>query len=47
MRVVCLICPDCKCDDLQVEDKGNFAVNCVCSECGNEFTVEGYVVEIE
>lgn len=32
-------CPICGCDDIKVEVKDNFNIECMCYECGHEFTV--------
>lgn len=41
-----IFCPDCECDDIQIEDGGNGTIKCLCYECGNEFIVEGEIDEI-
>lgn len=42
-----IICPQCECDDIKIESNGNGIINCLCYECGTEFTVEGDIEEIE
>ena len=42
-----IICPKCECDDIQIESNGNGTINCLCYECGAEFTVEGDIEEID
>ena len=42
-----IICPQCECDDIQIESNGNGIINCLCYECGTEFTVEGNIEEID
>lgn len=42
-----IICPQCKCDDIQIESNGSGIINCLCYECGTEFTVEGNIEEID
>ena len=42
-----IICPECECDDIKIESSGNGIINCLCYECGTEFSVEGDIEEIE
>ena len=42
-----IICPNCECDDIKIESGDNGIINCLCYECGTEFSVEGDIEEID